>query len=189
MAKITYTNKVALNELPSIADINKVKAGDMNEIKSVVNENADIVMVDETATSGTKLLIEDEDLDFQGGTEITNSYSASTTLGYSCNYLNGEDFSGQVNFNETGRAYCQFTKVGNMVNIIYSGQSKTRAEGDTILTLPEGYRPSTDILVGGQIGYTSMALITIASTGVVSVSKIQTSVQNRLYFNISYYVG
>lgn len=40
MALITYNDKTALNVNPSIADINKVKASDMNEIKSVVNENA-----------------------------------------------------------------------------------------------------------------------------------------------------
>ena len=39
MSKITYQNKVALNENPSVADINKVKAGDLNEIKNVVNAN------------------------------------------------------------------------------------------------------------------------------------------------------
>ena len=39
MAKITYENKVALNENASIPDINKVNASDMNEIKSVVNGN------------------------------------------------------------------------------------------------------------------------------------------------------
>lgn len=37
LTQITYTNKETLNEQPSIADINKVTAGDMNEIKSVVN--------------------------------------------------------------------------------------------------------------------------------------------------------
>ncbi|MBO7079963.1 MAG: hypothetical protein J6W64_09165 [Bacilli bacterium] len=37
MAQITYTDKVALNENNNVADINKVKAEDMNEIKSVVN--------------------------------------------------------------------------------------------------------------------------------------------------------
>lgn len=41
--KITYENKVALNENPSIADINKVKDTDMNEIKEVVNGNADVL--------------------------------------------------------------------------------------------------------------------------------------------------
>lgn len=40
MNNITYTNKVAMNENASIPDINKVKADDMNEIKSVVNGNA-----------------------------------------------------------------------------------------------------------------------------------------------------
>ena len=41
MSKITYTDKVALNENPSVADVNKVKASDLNEIKNVVNANAD----------------------------------------------------------------------------------------------------------------------------------------------------
>lgn len=40
MNEITYQNKSALNENPEIADINKVKASDMNEIKSVVNTNS-----------------------------------------------------------------------------------------------------------------------------------------------------
>ena len=39
MAQITYTNKVALNENPEIANINKVTDDDMNEIKQVVNDN------------------------------------------------------------------------------------------------------------------------------------------------------
>ena len=40
LTEITYTNKETLNEQPSVADKNKVKADDMNEIKSVVNTNA-----------------------------------------------------------------------------------------------------------------------------------------------------
>ena len=43
MAKITYTDKVALNVNSDIADINKVNASDLNEIKNVVNENDDMV--------------------------------------------------------------------------------------------------------------------------------------------------
>ena len=40
MAKITYEDKVALIENADIPDINKITDDDMNEIKSVVNENA-----------------------------------------------------------------------------------------------------------------------------------------------------
>ncbi len=39
MAKITYTDKVTMNENADIPAINKCQAADMNEIKSVVNEN------------------------------------------------------------------------------------------------------------------------------------------------------
>ena len=37
MQTINYTNKTALNMNSSIADVNKCNAGDLNEIKSVVN--------------------------------------------------------------------------------------------------------------------------------------------------------
>ena len=43
MAKIQFENKVALNENASIPDVNKCKVTDMNEIKSVVNENDNLV--------------------------------------------------------------------------------------------------------------------------------------------------
>lgn len=53
MAQISYTNKVALNENPEIADINKVTDDDMNEIKQVVNDNYNntIVISDTQPTS------------------------------------------------------------------------------------------------------------------------------------------
>lgn len=44
MAKITYANKVFLNENADIPDENKVGDSDLNEIKEVVNANDDMVM-------------------------------------------------------------------------------------------------------------------------------------------------
>lgn len=57
--KITYADKVALNENSSIAEINKVTAENMNEIKTVVNGL------------------------------ISNTYGTSQTTGYSQEYVNG----------------------------------------------------------------------------------------------------
>lgn len=45
MAKITYENKVALNQNPNIPDINKVNDTDMNMIKNVVNNNETKVLL------------------------------------------------------------------------------------------------------------------------------------------------
>jgi hypothetical protein len=39
--KIQYQNKVAIEDDPSVAEINKVTDSNMNEIKAVVNNNAD----------------------------------------------------------------------------------------------------------------------------------------------------
>lgn len=65
---ITYTDKVALNENPSVAEINKVTDDNMNEIKSVVNNNAS-----ETSTNTTNITT--------NTTKITNlqTYSTSET--------------------------------------------------------------------------------------------------------------
>lgn len=41
MSKITYANKVAINENANIPNINKITDDDMNEIKEVVNNNDD----------------------------------------------------------------------------------------------------------------------------------------------------
>lgn len=121
MAQITYTNKVALNENPEIADINKVTDDDMNEIKSVVNTNdglrgdlstltttdkssvvsavnelnSDKASKNEVIISDTQPSASDNKLWINTGevgnqvSEITNSYSESTGLGYSCNFING----------------------------------------------------------------------------------------------------
>ena len=43
VSTITYLNKSAINENADVADTNKVKASDMNEIKTVVNNNANIL--------------------------------------------------------------------------------------------------------------------------------------------------
>jgi hypothetical protein len=48
MSKITYTNKVAVNENEEIPDINKITDDDMNEIKTVVNNNDDELITTNT---------------------------------------------------------------------------------------------------------------------------------------------
>lgn len=120
MAKITYTNKVALNENPEIADINKVKDTDMNEIKTVVNglddnigtlsnltttnKTSAVAAINELNTnkaSTNEVLIQDTEPTASDNkiwidtgeiaspvSEITNSYSTSTGIGYSANYVN-----------------------------------------------------------------------------------------------------
>jgi hypothetical protein len=55
MARITFNNKTTLVDQPSVATENKVTASDMNEIKSVVNANADATVPVElyNSSSGT----------------------------------------------------------------------------------------------------------------------------------------
>lgn len=90
MAQITYTNKVALNENPEIANINKVTDDDMNEIKQVVNDNYNNTIQitnTEPTDSDNKIWIDTGEI-AQQVSEITNEYSTSTGLGYSANYVN-----------------------------------------------------------------------------------------------------
>ena len=63
--KIQYQNKVAIEDDPSVAEINKVTDSNMNEIKSVVNNNADILTAVETEVGDIG-----EALDIINGEEI-----------------------------------------------------------------------------------------------------------------------
>jgi hypothetical protein len=54
---ITYDNKVTLNENSSIADINKCQASDMNEIKAVVNNNANLMGDVSTLNNGASSVV------------------------------------------------------------------------------------------------------------------------------------
>ena len=54
MSKITYANKVAINENAEIPNINKVTDNDMNEIKTVVNNNDDeLITINTELTNAT----------------------------------------------------------------------------------------------------------------------------------------
>lgn len=65
VTKIEYQNKVAIEDDPSVAEINKVTDTNMNEIKSVVNNNADILTAVETEVGDIG-----EALDIINGEEI-----------------------------------------------------------------------------------------------------------------------
>lgn len=80
MAKITYDDKSYLNINANVPNVNKVTDSDMNEIKSVVNDNYD-EMVDE-------IYYKANDIIELGGTSVSTEYvlsgyiSASTTSLY-----------------------------------------------------------------------------------------------------------
>lgn len=80
MSEITYDDKVDLQVATNIANINKVTASDMNEIKSVVNQNA-------TATETELTRLETDKLDIA---DVLNQASTDTDKPYSADYLNNK---------------------------------------------------------------------------------------------------
>lgn len=80
MASITYENKVALNVDPTIPDKNKCTAGDMNEIKSVVNGKQDeLVSGTNIKTINDVSLLGSGNITISGGSTPTISYSSETS--------------------------------------------------------------------------------------------------------------
>ena len=77
---ITYTDKQQLNANSSVADYNKVNAADMNEIKTVVNNNAT-----ELTNAQSQVVYRDWSQSFtcpQGMT--TGTVTVPTVTGYTC---------------------------------------------------------------------------------------------------------
>lgn len=83
MSKVTFEDKVTLNENADIPNINKCRASDLNEIKSVVNENDDNKL-EKSSVKTTK--------------------TATDTDTYSCNYIN-DATQKQIISVETGSAF------------------------------------------------------------------------------------
>ena len=78
MAKITFEDKVALDEQPAIADVNKVRAIDINQIKSVVNGLDDTISNLGTTLSSSYLPL-------TGGTlsgDLAFSHTSASTDGH-----------------------------------------------------------------------------------------------------------
>ena len=78
---------------------------------------SDIVMVNEEPTEDTKLLIESEDLDFQGS-EIVDEHSESNKVGYSASYTNARN-TYSTDEVDTGKTWVDGKKIYRKV--IYIG--------------------------------------------------------------------
>lgn len=92
MSKITYDDKIDLHVDSSIANINKVSASDMNEIKTAVNDNADdigdistLTTTDKTSVVNAVNELETNKLE---ASAVVNEPSTETDEVYSSEYLN-----------------------------------------------------------------------------------------------------
>ena len=102
MAKITYDDKVALNEEPSVAEINKVTDDNMNEIKTSVNDLYDMVS-DNTADIGTNTdnILDLQNLSLQNKGTIPNNTDLNNLTEEGVYYTAGNTFTNgpTINYN------------------------------------------------------------------------------------------
>ena len=96
-SKINYDDKVSLQTQENIPDVNKVSSKDMNEIKTVVNANADELDV---ANKNIKNLQEAQGTN---NTDITNLKNRATTL-ENDNTTNKSDISNLKTDNEANKS-------------------------------------------------------------------------------------
>lgn len=94
--KLTYANKVALNENAEISDINKVTDSNMNEIKTVVNNNDD-----EMITINTNL---------------TNATTYSTTETVVGTWINGKPIYRKVIVLESGTIHAGYYEYNHNIS-------------------------------------------------------------------------
>lgn len=138
MSKITYANKVAINENAEISDINKVTDNDMNEIKNVVNNNDD-----ELITINTKLT------NITGQILWTNS-SPTSTFEAQTIILS----SGDYDFYEV---YCTY----NATTASQYANGFRTIKGKGLIISENGY--GTGLSVRRKIDYTDATHLLIAS--------------------------
>ena len=128
MSKITYTNKVDLYEDTSIADINKVKARDMNEIKTVVNNN------DDTTANNTNAIGNLNELNTTNKDNLVNAINEVNTkhiASISCNTFTSADKKTYIPADNFILLGSKLTIANNKI-IVGSGVSKVKVSGNAI---------------------------------------------------------
>lgn len=166
MAKITYEYKTKLQDEPDIPNKNKVTDNDMNEIKDVVNANADEL---DTAKENIENLEEGQGTN---NTDITNLKGRVTTLEED-NVKNKSDISNLQKDNETNK-----TNISNLQN---TKVDKTEGKGlstedftTELKTKLEGLENYNDAEIKGKI----QTLETDNITNKTNISNLQGKVTN-----------
>lgn len=120
MSKLTYTNKVALSENPSVAAINKVQDSDMNSIKNAVNQNGSYTTTTAGTSNGQYYCTIEGTLSSGDGVKVsipTNTLTANASLSIDggTTYYNIVDMSGN-NISANGLA-------GRNIDLVFNGTS------------------------------------------------------------------
>lgn len=173
LTQITYTNKETLNEQPSIADKNKVKADDMNEIKSVVNTNASNVgdLANLNTTANTSIVAAINEL--KGGEVYSTSEVKTNKV-----WIDGKPIYRKV-FEKTNvsTGYIQHT------HDISTLETLVKAEG--ILYYTSGYQYIPNVVADNITGYGAGILnITNAKFNTLLGTSIPTT--NKMYIILEY---
>lgn len=126
MSKITYTNKVAINENAEIPNINKVTDSDMNEIKTVVNNNDDDMITISTNLTNATTYSTDE---IRVGTWINSKPIYRKVIANEVDMTNGSEIS--------------LSSVSNMDNLV-SIQSKEVKATDNFVFYNNYYDSNTN---------------------------------------------
>ena len=161
MAKITYTDKVKIKDIP-VAEINKFTDANANEIKAVVNAHADSIDANTSAI---------ENIAPVEYTEITQVYNVVTqeiTEVYNVNYIN--------NINRIIRGQVVWTGVGytfKSVNLFYEINGTVYySNGEEVTnSAPDATNPRLDVI------YVSSAGLAIKE-GVPDVSPVEPSLDS-----------
>ena len=158
--KITYDDKADLIVDTTIDDIFKVSASDMNEIKNVVNANAQEMDLNKAEVQDDIAVINNNITDLNNNkldiNEVLNQASTDTDKPYSANYLNDKLVSVGKTAPTDGRRVW-FAKGKNLFNkdTITTGKyiTDTGGEGTNSTTFCSGFikvQPSTKYYVSGR---------------------------------------
>lgn len=118
MAKITYANKVALNENANVDPINKVRDIDMNEIKQVVNQNDDNMgNLSSLETTIKTSIVNAINEVLSSIPSMSQIYGSSTKNGYCKDYIN-ECLEYSENETDTGKRWIDGKPIYRKVIVI-----------------------------------------------------------------------
>lgn len=174
MGKITYADKEALNEIPSIADKNKCKASDMNEIKNVVNNLLPDIS-SQTAPQNPVLNdlwidTDDENVLVQVDDTVSTTSTNAVQNQAITNYVNGD----VLYYNATGTAATLLTDKNplNYKRVVIYGADENRRLINTTIYPDENTRFQLNIMEIGDSWFAIIEMLgNLTSTGITFIQE------------------
>lgn len=190
-----------LTNKPSLATV--ATTGNYNDLSNRPTIPAAQVNSDWDAVAGVSQILNkptipaaqvNSDWDAVSGVEEILNKPTLATVATSGNYNDltnkpdFEDFTSNVNFDNTPGSRTLFMRYGKVISLSFQSNAASHTANENLFTLPSGYRPKQEVVTAFVINEAGYGELFINASGQCKIGHISTASNGRVYANIVFIV-